>query len=406
MRVAVIAEYYPRPSHPGLGVWAHRQACAVRDLGAEVRTIVLERPIPPLHALRALGPGRGGPDSRPLRDWLRTVRNQPREVVLDGIPVRYVRFVAPPRPVSYGSWGRWAAPPVRRALGRLWADWPFDLVHAHYAVPAGDAALRWMGRTGRRLPLAVSVHGGDLTYAAPRSEAGWRAVAGTLRRADAVIVNSTLTREGVERLIGPREQMVVIHPGADPFPPVERPAEPTLVTVANLEPHKSQQDVVRAVAALAHRHPGLRYVLVGKGPERQRLEELARSLGVAERLRFTGALPQDQARAEVARGHLHVMPSRHDGFGAAHVEAMAAGVPTIAGAGTGSEDIAAAGEGALLVRAGDVESLTRAIDRLLSDPAERERLGEAARRTAAEHFSWERNGRETMAVYRTLTAAQ
>jgi len=93
------------------------------------------------------------------------------------------------------------------------------------------------------------------------------------------------------------------------------------------------------------------------------------------------------------------MPSVHDGFGAAHIEAMSAGVPTIAGEGTGSEDIARAGEGALLVRAGDVPRLVEVLDRLLCDPAERERLGEAARRTVAEHFTWERCGERTLAVY-------
>jgi teichuronic acid biosynthesis glycosyltransferase TuaC len=217
-----------------------------------------------------------------------------------------------------------------------------------------------------------------------------------------VTVNSTLTGRGVEELIGARAGVTVVHPGADLMDPVPKAAEPTLVTIANLEPHKSQADAIRAVARLAPQHPALRYVLVGKGPQREELERLASQLGVAERLRFTGALPHDAARAEVARGHVHVMPSVHDGFGAAHIEAMSAGVPTIAGKGTGSEDIAEAGEGALLVRAGDVARLTEILNRLLSDPSERERLGRAARRTVAEHFTWERCGERTLEVYRSV----
>ena len=396
MRVAIVAEYYPRPSHPGLGVWAHRQAMAVRDLGVDVRVLVLERPIPPLAAARAL------PRTGPLREWARAARAQPDRTVMDGIEVRYVRFIAPPRPWSYGSWGRWAAPPLRQALDRLSASWQPDLIHAHYAVPAGFAAREWLERRRSASPLVVSVHGGDLTYAAPRSARGRRAVGRTLAGAEAVTVNSTLTGRGVEELIGPREGVTVVHPGADLMEPVEKAPEPTLVTIANLEPHKSQADVIRAVALLAPKYPRLRYVLVGKGPQREDLERLASQLGVADRLRFTGALPHEAARAEVARGHVHVMPSVHDGFGAAHIEAMSAGVPTIAGAGTGSEDIAAAGEGALLVRAGDVPRLTEVLDRLLGDPDERERLGEAARRTVAEHFTWERCGEATLAVYRSV----
>ncbi len=52
MRVLVLAEYYPRAENPVLGVWAHRQALAARDAGAEVRVLVLHRPLPPLSALR------------------------------------------------------------------------------------------------------------------------------------------------------------------------------------------------------------------------------------------------------------------------------------------------------------------------------------------------------------------
>jgi glycosyltransferase involved in cell wall biosynthesis len=223
----------------------------------------------------------------------------------------------------------------------------------------------------------------------------------TLRSAKAVLANSSLTRQGIQELIGPREGLRIVHPGAELTAPAPEPhSDPTLVTLAHLEPHKSQGDVIRALAALRGRHPALRYVLVGKGPDRQGLEELARSLGVADRVRFTGALPHEEALAELARCHIHVMPSRRDAFGVAHLEAMAAGIPAIAGAGTGAEDIARAGEGALLARPGDLSELVRIIDRLLSEPRERRRLGEAARRTVAERFSWRRCGRETADAYR------
>jgi teichuronic acid biosynthesis glycosyltransferase TuaC len=403
MRVVVIAEYYPRPSHPALGIWAHRQALAAQEEGVDVRVLALERPLPPLSALRALRPGGGRPDLDPLRQWARGVRAQPRSTTIDGIPVRYVRFVSPPRPMSYGRWGSWAALTLGRALDALARSWPFDLVHAHYAVPSGDAARRWLTGRGGRRPLVVSVHGGDLTYAAARSERGRATVAEVLRLAEAVLVNSEWTRAGVEALVGSRDELRVVHPGAELAKLADDPhPDPTLVTVAHLEPHKGQADVIRALAALAGRHPSLRYVLVGDGPQRAELEQLGGRLGVAERVDFRGALPHEDALEELGRCQIHVMPSRHDGFGVAHIEAMGAGLPTIGGEGTGAEDIAGAGEGAILVRPGDLNALVRAIEGLLSDDERRRKLGVAARKTVFEHFSWQRNGSETAAVYRAL----
>jgi teichuronic acid biosynthesis glycosyltransferase TuaC len=398
LRVAVVAEYYPRPSDPAWGIWAHRQAAGARERGVDVRAFALERPLPPLRTLRRL-------DAGLLREWAARVRRPPPDTALDGVPVRYVRFLSPPRPLSYASWGWWAAPPLGRALDAAWREGPLDLIHAHYAVPSGDAALRWLRARDRSVPLVVSVHGGDLSYVASRSERGRGTVARVLCAADAVIANSEITRRGIEEVTGPLERLRLIHPGADPSAaPAARHPGPVLVTVANLEPHKNQANVIRALAALAGRHSGMRYALIGKGPDREALEALARSLGVADRVTFLGSLPHDRALAELARCHVHVMPSIHDAFGVAHVEAMAAGLPTIGGEGTGAEDIAAAGEGMVLVPPGDVSALARAVERIAGDEAERERLGEAARRTAAAHFSWERNAEQTLALYRELAA--
>jgi teichuronic acid biosynthesis glycosyltransferase TuaC len=371
----------------------------VRAEGVDVSVVALDRPLPSLNDLRAL------PNLGPLGNWARTLvdpRRRPRPTALDGVPVRYARFLSPPRPLSYRSWGRWAARPVARRLDEINREQRVDLVHAHYAVPAGDAALRWMRRRGR-LPFVVSVHGGDLSYTAARTTRGRDTVRRVLEAADAVIANSSITRGGIEEIAGPLPELQVIHPGADLVEPtVERHAEPTLVTVANLEAHKNQAAVIRALAALQDGVPDLRYVLIGKGPDRGGLESLAAFLGVADRVSFLGPLPHDRSLAELARCHVHVMPSIHDAFGVAHIEAMAAGVPSIGGAGTGAEDIAAAGEGLLVVPPGDPAALVRALHGLLADPAEHARLAAAARQTVADHFTWSRNGAETAALYRRL----
>jgi glycosyltransferase involved in cell wall biosynthesis len=430
LRVCVVAEFYPRADDPVLGIWAHRQAVAARDAGAEVEVLVLHRPVPP----RATRP-------RDLLRTLRRMRSQPRETTIDGIPVTYVRFHSPPRDRSYGSWGRWAARPLRRGLRRLHRRFAFDVVHAHNAVPAGDAVRRAMNRGAlAEVPLIVSVHGGDVYYTARRSPEGERAVRDAFGAAAVVLANSAGTADRCLELGAARTRVVRLGtdlPDADAVEgwhrrrswgaptgadddldasprrargrwghgPVLRPLdaaipEPRLVTLAHVVPRKRHEDVVRALWVLRDRHPGARYRIIGDGPERPALARLAAELGVDDRIEWRGQLPHAEALEAAREADLFVMPSVDEAFGVAYVEAMAAAMPAVAAMGEpGPQEISAVGEGIVLVPPGDVSALARAIDALLSDPSRRRALGVAARRTVAESFTWERCGRQTLRAY-------
>ena len=383
MKVLVVAEYYPRAEDPVLGVWAHRQALAAREAGAEVRVLVLHRPIPPLAAIR-----RGD-----LRAGVAAFR-QPRRAELDGIPVEYVRYLSPPRPWSYHSWGRWAAPWLGRALRRIRREYPFELIHAHYAVPAGDAVRR----AAPGVPLVVSVHGHDVQG----SRAGGANVRATLATADLVLANSSGTARRCQEL-GARTTRVV-HMGTDvPAAPPPRPRQPVLVTVAHLAARKRHADVIGALALLRGRHPGLRYVIVGDGPERPHLAALAHSLVLDDLVEFRGQLPPRHALAAAWGSSLFVLPSVDEAFGVAYIEAMAGGVPVIGCRGEdGPEEIAAAGGGIVLVPPKDVSALAVEIESLLRDPARLEALGARARETVQREFTWPQCGRGTFEAYREV----
>ena len=382
MRVAIVAEYYPRAADPVLGVWAHRQALAARDAGADVRVLVLHRPVPPRAALRRRDPKEL---TAPLRQPLRTE--------LDGIEVRYVPFLAPPRPRSYGRWGAWAAPPLALALRRLRREFPYDLVHAHYAAPGGDAVRR--ARPGT--PYVVSVHGGDVLTVARRND-GEVAVQRALAGARLVLANSAAIEQRA-RALGAADTRVV-HLGTDV--PAERssPDGAALVTVANLVPRKRHADVLRALWLLRDAHPTLAWIVIGDGPERPALERMAAELGLTGRLHFTGRLPHAEAVATARRGAVFVLPSVDEAFGVAYVEAMAAGVPAIGARGEpGPEEIAAAGGGIRLVAPGDPEALAQELRTLLEDHRWRRELGREARATVEASFTWPRCGEATVAAY-------
>jgi teichuronic acid biosynthesis glycosyltransferase TuaC len=377
VRVCVVAEYYPRRRDAVQGAWAHRQAVAARDAGADVRVLALERPQPSAAATRALLRGRPAE----VASELRAAAAQPRRDTIDGIEVEYVRFVSPPRQRAYAGWHRWARRPLGRALTRLHSQAPLDLVHAHYALPAGGAALPWAERA--RLPLVVSVHGGDiLSPLVPPAAA--RPV---LRAAALVIANSRGILERAAQLTGSADRIRVIHPPGEP-PPEPLPAkrdEPTVVTVGAVDPRKRHLDVLDALSEL----PDARWVVIGDGPERPALEARTRELGVHERVDWLGQLPPRQAIAELARCHVMAMPSVDEAFGVAYAEALACGVPAIGcRAEPGPEEIAALTPDMRLVPPRDPQALAEAITAALGHSAE-----------APEELSLETCGRRTLEAY-------
>jgi glycosyltransferase involved in cell wall biosynthesis len=384
VKALVVSEFYPRAHDPVLGIWAHRQAMAARAAGADVRVLVLHRIVPPASTPLTAMPGAA----------LQLARH-PRRLEVDGLDVRYVRYVSPPRWRSYGSWGAWAAPPLGRALSAMRRQFGYELVHAHNAVPCADALLR----AGERAPLVISEHGADVFHTAVRHEAGAAATRRAFAAARLVLANSTGIARAARELGAQRTR--VVHLGTElPETRPQRSDGPLLVTVAHLVERKRHADVIRALWTLRNRHPQLRYRIVGDGPERPRLEHLASELGVAQRIEFTGQLEPGAAIEAGRTATLFVMPSVDEAFGLAYVEAMAGWVPAVAALGEpGPAEIARAGDGIRLVAPGDVEQLAATIDRLLSDGSLRAELRTKARATVEAAFTWERCGEQTLAAY-------
>jgi teichuronic acid biosynthesis glycosyltransferase TuaC len=384
MRVAVLAEFYPRAHDPVLGVWAHRQAQAARAAGADIHVFVLHRIVPPARTFTA--------------KEFRRLLTQPGHTVLDGVPVTYVRYVSPRRSRAYADWGRWAAPPLRRAFGRAeHRGGRFDVIHAHNAVPAGDAALR----VAPHRPLIVSVHGGDVLWTVDRVPHGADVVGRTLSRAALTLANSQGIAELTRRHGAARAE--VLHLGADiPQAPGTRAPDPVLVTVGHLVARKRHADVIAALAQLPSE---VRYRIIGDGPERAALAAVAQRLGVADRVEFTGQLAHDEALHGARDAWLFVMPSTDEAFGVAYIEAMAAGIPSIGAAGEpGPAEIAAVGPGIELVPPRAPDALATHITGLLTNPERLATLSAEARATVEAEFTWSACGQRTLDAYRAVLA--
>lgn len=390
MRVAVVSEYYPSKNDPVLGIWAHRQTIATQAAGAEVVVLALRRPIPPLATLRQ--------GIKPALKTTGQLLREPRQQTIDGVNVISVPFLSPPRPHSYDLWGAYAAPFLAVALRKLQRHFPFDVIHAHNAIPAGDAVRRARLRT---TPLVVSVHGGDIFYTAQQFRHGAKRVTNTFHAADRILANSAAISRSIVELGAEQHNVETVHLGA-PIPPqpTRTDGPPTLVTLAHLIPRKRHTDVLHAMHLLKDRWPTLRYHIIGDGPTRSELEHTTQTLGLQKQVTFFGQLPHDQAVKTAQAGTIFVLPSVDEAFGVAYIEAMAGGLPAIGIKNeAGPAEICAQGEGLIGVPANSPQAIAATIENLLQNPTELHQLGDQARATVTRAFSWQQCGQTTLAAY-------
>lgn len=178
---------------------------------------------------------------------------------------------------------------------------------------------------------------------------------------------------------------------------------PMLATVCRLVDRKGVDLVLRALPRLCLAHPDVRYVVAGDGPERARLESLARELGVHDRCHFLGRVDDDTVAALYHACDVYVMAARQsgpsvEGFGLVFREAGVCGKPVVGTRTGGIADAILDGVTGLLVQPDDVDALTRALLALLGDRALAERLGRRGRELVIDEGTWTHAADRMLAV--------
>ena len=175
--------------------------------------------------------------------------------------------------------------------------------------------------------------------------------------------------------------------------------------IGHIAPIKGQKEFLRAAAIVCRRRDDVDFVIVGedksyKGENRHRIEKLIAELNLGQRVSLTGWT--DDVAKMLGTFDLFVSPARAEPFGLSIIEAMAAGVPVLATMSEGAGEIIEPDQTGRLVPLRDVNGLANAIEELLSDPGECQRLSKNAQRAVRERFSLERMVDETEDVYRQV----
>jgi phosphatidylinositol alpha-1,6-mannosyltransferase len=307
-------------------------------------------------------------------------------------------------------WGRWLSSRAARDI---------DVLHCGNIRPVGYAVL--LAHLRRSVPFLVYVNGGDLLKeqagiaASARKRFGARHILGA---ASGIVATSAwvaglaadvMGQLGIGRIppigtFGLGTDPEFFHPGRDTGMLRAKWAiggAPLLLTVARLIPHKGQDVVLRALAALQTEFPTLRYAMIGTGPDEPRLRKLAEDLKVSDRVIFAGPLSDDEVAEAYATSTVYLGLSRIDrsidaeGFGISFLEASASGVPIIAGDSGGVRSAVRDGESGVIVAPQDVNAVVEALRMYLSDAERRGSTGKIGRSLVETYYNWDRVARDT-----------
>jgi phosphatidylinositol alpha-1,6-mannosyltransferase len=314
------------------------------------------------------------------------------------------------KPLGFLRWMAWTLRRIRR--GDIGVVWVGDL-HA-------TGRMAWIAKRLMGTPYGPSFYG---ELHRPEYRAWMRQVAPRVfDEASFFLANSAYiasrARDYAEKIgaAPPAARLRVILSGADldrfradRDRPAARAAlnltgDPLILTVARLLPQKGVDDSLRAFALLAAELPAARYAIVGSGPLEADLRALAEGLGIGDRVSFLGRVPYATMPLVHAAADIHLLASRpvplwNENFPNACLEAMAAGLPVVAGAVGGVPEIVVDGETGFLVNPLDPVEIAAALGRLARDPALRSVLGAAGRRRVERELDHERAARDIYAVF-------
>lgn len=360
MRVLTLTPFYPTASDDAMGCFVAEPIRALEEFEVESSVI----------AVRPFYRARPTPN---------------------GHPARWLRYLAIPGGGGLASSGAFLHATLLSKVRRLHESRRIDLIHAHAALPCGHAAMLLSRQLS--IPFVVTVHGLDAFFDVQvRGYAGkWcRLVARTVyQQAARVVCISTRVADVLKRDVA-AANLTTIHNGVNPSQFAvgkDDPGHPKILSIGNLIPTKGHELLLRAFALLHERYPNLSCDIIGDGPERSRLQRLAKELNISSKVRFLGRQTRKQVADSMQRCTIFALPSSYEGLGCVYLEAMSAGKPAIACRGQGIEDVIEHRHNGWLVDPADLQGTADALSSLLQDTSLQKRIGSEARKSILQRFT-------------------
>jgi glycosyltransferase involved in cell wall biosynthesis len=336
-----------------------------------------------------------------------------KEETMEGVEVE--RFLARGLPgfrlVSELAHSLWPFISIPRAIKKMRPD----VVHMHYFLFTGHAAYRASKRLG--IPTVLTLVGNDV-YDPFHIPGGFLKFFNEriVRGSDRVVAACAFIRKVVsEKFARPLGKINVIPYGvdADRFSPGTSSKEnrrsfgipdgkKVVLTVQRLHERKEIPVFLKAAQLVLESRKDVFFLIAGKGPEEKALKNLSVEMGLSDRIKFLGFVPDERLPVLYQVADIFAFHTIHEGFGIVVLEAMACGKPVVTTRAGGTEDIVEDGKTGFLVSPRDPESFSECIIALLGDGKLASSFGRAGRISVENKFSWPRVTDSYETIYNDL----
>lgn len=270
-----------------------------------------------------------------------------------------------------------------------------DLLHVHYAVPHATSAYlaKNIIASKKKLPVITTLHGTDITLVG-NNPSYYDITRFSIEESDAITAVSDYLKNQTHYRFAISKTIEVIPNFVDTsrfFPHetdhkdcLRKPGEKIIMHISNFRQVKRIPDIIKVFESVSNRI-NARLVLIGSGPEQEKIRALIEEKGLSDKVKFLGR--QDDVSELIPCADIYMLPSEHESFGLTALEAMSCGVPVIGTSGSGMDDFLGDNSGGFLYPVGDVHAMVEGCIRIFENPELAVEMGKKGRKRAIENYN-------------------
>ena len=284
------------------------------------------------------------------------------------------------------------------------------MIHAHVVSPGGLCGIKLGKYLG--IPVIVNIIGSDINIFPFKNHKTYKMTQNVLNSANAVISVSRDLKKKAKKIAGKEINIKVIHNGVDTqlFKPQNKQSQYSLnngnkviLFVGRIEKNKGVFDLIKAISLLRNKKKIILF-LIGELREKDNLQKYIKMYSLEGKVIYLGTVPHKKVAEFMNNSDLFVLPSYNEGVPNVILEAMSCGKPVISTNVGGIPEVISHGINGLLIEPRNIEQLADSILKVLCDKSLARKMGERARLTVCNKFSWEQNAKKNLELYNNLLA--